>query len=475
MTVDEHCRITVVGGHRQVDLAVPADAPITAYIDTVARLCAAESNDTLPAAWSLGTVTAGPFAPERSLAELGVVDGQLLYLRDVIADEYEDPVVRDVGEQVAEAVEGGLHHRWDATARTITVMAFGLGLLISSLVVLALRHQASTSALADIAVTSGLVLPALAWVAAERRWPVPSHLREALALSAVPILVFAAWMIFTAHWHAHSRALHALLSETGLTETGLTAAVMVGAALVGALLAYAATSGVTTCAVLFATAVAAVLCGVLAAVRAGAVESASAVAVVAFGLLVAAPTTVSWMVPFACRRPRARLHAGEEHADQDEDAVAAAVRAATTLLVVWVGGLAAVLAAALVPMAASRSPYAAAAAGCLGLAVLLRAGAARLVAEVVPVGLAGAIGLFTLLSVGPGHLGWPGWTAKTATGIAAGLLTYGFRRLFRPGLARAARPRWMTECSSLLGGISVALALATTGVLSRFVELGHHI
>jgi type VII secretion integral membrane protein EccD len=475
VTVDEHCRITIVGGNRQVDLAVPAEAPITDYVDTVARLCAAESNDTLPAAWSLGTVTEGPFAPERSLAELGIVDGQVLYLRDVIAAEYADPVVRDVGEQVAETVEGGLHHRWDAAARTITVTALGVGWLIASLVFLALRHQASTSALADVAVTAGLGLPALAWVAAERRWPVPSHLREALALSAVPILVFAAWMMIAAHWPAHSRALHAVLSETGLTAAGFTAAVTVGAALVGALLAYAATSGVTTCAVLFATAVAAVLCGVLAAARAGAVESASAVAVVAFLLLVAAPMTVSRMVPFASRRPRARLHADEEHADTDDDPVAAAVRAATTLLVVWGGGLAAVLAATLVPMAASRSPYAAAAAGCLGLAVLLRAGAARLVAEVVPAALAGAIGLFTLLLVGPGHLGWPGWTAKATIGIAAGLLIYGFRRLFRPGLARAVRPRWMTECSSLLGGISVALALATTGVLSRLVELGHHI
>src|SRR5258708_25725941 len=104
VTVDERCRITVVSGHRQVDLAVPAEAPITTYIDAVARLCAPESNDMLPAAWSLGTVTEGPFPPERSLAELGIVDGQILYLGDVIADERADPVVRDVGERVAEWV-----------------------------------------------------------------------------------------------------------------------------------------------------------------------------------------------------------------------------------------------------------------------------------------------------------------------------------------------------------------------------------
>jgi hypothetical protein len=481
VTADVNCRITIVNGHRQVDLAVPAAAPITTYIDTVAGLCGASSNDMLPAAWSLGPVIEGPYAPERSLAELGIVDGQVLYLRDVIADEYTDPVVRDVGERVAEVVDGGVHRRWDAAVRTITVLASGLGWLFAALVVLALRHQASSAALADIAVTAGLVLPALAWVAAERRWPVPSRLREVLALSAVPILVFAAWMMIDAHWYAHSRALGTIMSETRATPVGLTAASMGGAALVGAFLAYVTTPGVTTCAVLFAAGVATVLCGVLAVARAGGVESASAVAVVAFGLLTAAPMTASRMAPFAYRHALARVTPGEEQADRDDDAVSAAVHEATTLLVLWGGALAAVLAAALVAMAVSRSPYAVAAAGCLGLALLLRAGAARLVTEVVPVSLAGAIGVFTLLVVGPGHLGWPGWTAKAAIGlIAAALLAYGFRRLFRPGLTRPGltrpgRPRWLTECSSLLGGISVPLALATSGVLNWFVELGHHI
>jgi hypothetical protein len=476
VTADAQCRITVLGGHRQVDLAVPAAAPITTFIGTVAGLCGAESNDTLPSAWSLGPVTGGPFAPERSLAELGIVDGQVLYLRDVIADEYADPVVRDVGERIAEVAHKGLRYRWDAATRTITVMAFGLGWLFTALVVLALRHQASSTSLTGIAVTAGLVLPALAWVAGERRWPVPPRLREALALIAVPMLVFAAWMMISAHWYAHSRALDTVVSETRATPTGLTLASMAGAALVGAFLAYVASPGVTTCAVLFAAGSATVLCGVLAMARAGEVESASVVAVAVFGLLTAAPVTVSWMVPFAYRRVLARAAPDEERAGQGDDAVADAVHAAATLLVLWSGVLAAVLAAALVAMAASRSPYAAAAAGCLGLALLLRAGAARLVTEVVPVSLAGATGVFTLLTVGPGHLGWPGWTAKASIGlITAALLAYGLRRLFRPGLTRAQRPRWLTECSSLLGGTSVALALATSGVLSVFVELGHHI
>jgi hypothetical protein len=476
VTADEHCRITVVNGRRQVDLAVPAGAPITTYIDSVASLCAVSSNDMLPAAWSLGTVTEGPFPPERSLSELGILDGQILYLRDVIEDEHSDPVVRDVGERVAEVAEGALTRGWDAPGRTIAVTALGLGWLVGALVVVAFRSQASAGAVADIAVIAGLVLPSLAWVAAERRWPVPPHLQQGLALSAEPVLALAGLLITAPNWHSRSHAMQAFLTGTGLTEAGLTAAGVAAGALAGAFLAYVATPGVTTCAILFATGVAMMLSGVLAAARAGRAESATVVAVVMFGLLTAAPMTVSQIVTFAYRHARARFATGEERGDEDDAVVAAAVREGTALLVLWGCALAAVLVVVLVLMASSRSACAVAAAGCLGLALLLRGGAARLVAEVLPVGLAGATGLFTLLLFGPGHLGWPGWVAPFAAfGIPAGLLIYGFRRLFRPGPARGERPRWLTDLSSMLGGISVPLALAMSGALGHLAALGHHI
>ncbi len=464
--MDEHCRITVVGGHRQVDLAVPADAPITTYVGTLARLCGQESNDILPPAWSLATAAAEPFAPERSLAELGIVDGQILYLRDVIAEEFAEPVVYDVGERVTEVADGILR-RWDPRTRTITVMVCGLGWLIATLIVLASRRQVSGAVLADSAVIPGLVLPALAWIAAERRWPVPLRLREILALSAVPALALAGRVLASSHVLARMDSRHAIM-----TAGGLTLAATICGALIGAFLAFTASPSVTTSAVLLAAALVALLAAGLAMLKASGVESAAVVAVAAYALLTITPRTVSWIVTFADRTAAMRMPA-----EEDDEPLATAVRAATTLLVLWSGGLAAVIAAALVALAASRSPYAAAAAGCLGIALLLRAGAVRLVAEVVPVGLAGAIGLFTLLLVGPGHLGWRTWTAPVFVGvIAAGLLIYGFRRLLRnPELPPVARPRWLTGFSSVLAGGSVALAVATFSAFSRFVELGHHL
>ncbi|MYS19078.1 type VII secretion integral membrane protein EccD [Streptomyces sp. DvalAA-14] len=458
--MDEHCRITVVGERRQVDLAVPAGAPIATYIDTLARMCQQEETDIMPAAWSLATATAEPFAPEWSLAELGIVDGQILYLRDVIENEFAEPVVRDVGERVNQVAEGAFDRRWDARARTIAVMALGLGWLVATAVVLAARRGIGAGALADATVTAGLLLPALAWTATERRWPVPSGLRVAMALCAVPVLATA------------GRTLAGMDGSHGrMTGAGLTAFAVAAGALVGAFLAYAAAPGVTTSAVLLAAVVAAGLGGGLALGRADTVESAAVVAVAAFVLLTLAQVTVSRLVAFAYRRADPRMPVQEA-----DDAVAAAVRAATTLLVLWSGGLAAVIATALVVLADAHTRYAAALTACLALALLLRAGAARLVAEVVPVGLAGVIGLFALLLVGSEHFGWPYWAGPLYAGlIAVALLVYGFRRLMRrPDLPPMGRPGWLTGFGSLLGGVGVALAVATFGAVGQFVELGRH-
>jgi hypothetical protein len=350
----------------------------------------------------------------------------------------------------------------------VTILAAGIAWLVAALIALAARHQLSTVVLGDIAATFGILLPAVAWTAGERGWPVPRQLREALALSAVPVLAVAARVIVTGQWFTRMDGPHG-----AMTPGGLAAAALVVGALAGAVIAYPASPGVTTFTVLLAALLAAVLGVCLAVAKAHGPAAAVVVAVVAFGLLTVTPTTAGRIVAFSDKRARARGVAD----GRDDDPVATAVSTAATLLIVWSGVLAAVLGAALVPMAASRSPYAAAAAGCLGLAVLLRAGAARLTAEVVPLLLAGATGLFTLLLAGPGHLGWPSWTAPTgAVAIAAILLVYGFRRLMRrPEVPAVTRPRWLTGFSSTLGGTGAALAIATFGVFGRIVELGHHI
>ncbi len=464
--MDEHCRISVVGDHRTVDLAVPAGAPIVTYVDTLAQLCDQDAPDIMPSAWTLAAAVGAPFAPEWSLAELGIMDGHTLYLCDVLSGEFADPVVHDVAERVTEVADGALDRRWDAASRTFTVMALALGWIVTVLLVLAARSQVDKGFLADISLGVGLLLPTVAWVAMEREWSVPMPLRMATGLCAVPVLSLAAWSLAT------GQGAQGLRGSGSMTPTGFAVGALAVGALFGAYLAFIAAPAVTTCAVLLAALIAAPLGVLLAAVRADAVQAASVAAVTAFGLLILAPAVASRTVAFAHRRIALRAQT-----EPGDDEVASAVRAATVLLVTWSAGLSLVAALSLVVMAASTSPYANAAAALLAVALLLRAGAARLVAEVVPVMLAGVAGLFTLVLAGPPHFGWGHWLAPMYACLIGGvLLLYGFRRLMRRAAPRPMdRPRQLTAAGSVLAGGSVALVVAAFGVLGTLVGLGRHL
>jgi type VII secretion integral membrane protein EccD len=466
--VDEQCRITVVGERRQADLVVPAAAPIASYVNALARVCGQDGDPVLLSAWSLGPAAGSPFAPEHSLDELGVLDGSVLYLRDIVADEFYDPVVYDVAERVAEVATGWPHHRWTGRTRNAAVVSIGVGWLVATLTALAVRHQVGQSAAIELAALFGLMLPMVGWLSAERGWPVQPRLRESMALSAVPLLALVAWLVSASHSFGRP-------TFGDLTADGLTAAALTVGALAGATVAYAAVPSAATCTALL-TAVVAAAAGVgLAAAKADGITAATVTAVIAFALLTVAPKVAARAVAFAGQRAQARRLAGE--AGRAADPIAAAVSDAATVLIAWSGALAAVLAVTLVLMAASRTPYAAAAAACLSLGLLLRAGTARLTAEVVPLLVAGAAGLLTLLIFGPGNLGWPGWVAPSALpAVGVILVGFGLRRLIlEPDVPEAPRPGWLGGLGSTLGGGGVVLAVAALGAFVHLVSLGHHL
>ncbi|MDH6109452.1 type VII secretion integral membrane protein EccD [Kitasatospora sp. MAP12-15] len=468
---DEYCRITVVGDRRQLDLAVPAGAPITDYVDDLAKLCALEENDLMPPAWSLATGLRGPFPPERSLAELGIADGQVLYLRDLLTGELEEPLVLDVAEQVAQASGQFLDRPWNAVSRATTVLLSGLAWLVAAVLALAVAQPVPTAVptavVGAVAAAGGLLAPLLAWVARERRWSVPVAVRVLLALCSIPALAVAGWALVAVRW---SPAL-TTGAHPAMTGDGLAAAAAAGGLLLGAALAYAAASGVTTLAVLVAAAIGACSAGLLAALRADADQCAAVLAIVAFLLLTAAPATAGRIVATAFRR---RPDAGEG-ADEGEQ-VRAAVRTAMALLAAWGILLALVLGGSLVLLGGSRSVYGAAIAGCLGVALLLRAGSAKVVVEVVPGAAAGAAGLFALLLTGPTHLHWPGWTVPAALAtVGLAMLGYGLRRLLRRDLRALPRPEWFATAGAVLGALSIPLMLAGFGVFGALVGMGRHL
>ncbi len=467
--IDDTCRITVVGERRQLDLTVPARAPIVTYVGTLARMCDQDTNDVMTPAWSLGRAVGPTFAPERSLTDLGVVDGQVLYLRDMIADEYAEPVAHDVAEQVAELTEGALSRQWRPHARTVTVLAAGLCWLVATLIVLASRRQVSAAVIVDIGVATGVVLPMLAWVGRERGWPVPPALRTALALSAVPLLALSARMMVTGQW---ADQLHK--PGGAMTGVGTAAAAVVTGTLVGAALAYGASPGGVTAAVLGSAAVAAVLGIGAALLKADLVETSGLVAAVAFTLLSVSPLAASQAVAVVSRSRAVRASVAD---GAQGDPVATAVSDATRLLVFYGGFLAAALAVTLTVLGASRSPCAVGMDACLAVALLFRAGWGRLIAEVVPVGVAGLAGLLSLLLTGPDHLDWPAWVSPLlCVGVATALIVYGYRNLMRrPDIPPMDRPGWFTGLSAVLGGGALVLLFGLLGVYGHVVDLGHRI
>ena len=108
--------VTVSGRGTEVDLALPDDVAIAALIPALVARCETEPRPW--SRWALGTPDGGPFPPSRSLAELGVVDGCELRLRDMVgAGPDESAVARSSPDPSAPG--------WSAETETVEPRARG--------------------------------------------------------------------------------------------------------------------------------------------------------------------------------------------------------------------------------------------------------------------------------------------------------------------------------------------------------------
>ena len=74
---------TVAGPNSRMDLSLPTDAPVGEIVPALVERCAPGPKPW--SRWALGPAGGAPFAPQRTLAELGVVDGSELQLCDMVA------------------------------------------------------------------------------------------------------------------------------------------------------------------------------------------------------------------------------------------------------------------------------------------------------------------------------------------------------------------------------------------------------
>jgi type VII secretion integral membrane protein EccD len=468
---DQHCRVTVVGQQRRVDLAVPANAPIAEYVMTIASLSGDLYGDDhsgeggLPPAWSLAPTGRPPLPLESSLADAGITDGQVLYLRDAAAGEEDDPVVTDVDEAVVEAADR-FSSAWTPRVRAATELAAGaiwLAGTVGAFGVIAGRMPAvAPRLLSALGIVAAIVSATLAGTARQRSWPVPKWVRTALAVAPIPLLAASA----------------ALLTGASATPAQVAAAAAAGA-LVGALFGLAACPGPVTVGLTVAVGLALIVAGVLVGLHADGTECAAVVAVVAMWLYDLAPGSVAALV--------ARTGTGAER-QSDLSAVAAHVRQAQQLVFAWQVVLAVIAALALSWLAGSSQTFAFSLAACVSLGLVLAAGGYLRVTAVLPGTAAGAVGLLGVLLLVPGRLGAPWWTGPLACAvIGLGLLASGTGHSFtaieptEPG-ARSGGPGWRTRkekpsvwpraVAALLRVATIPLLVGTFGAFGHLITVG---
>jgi hypothetical protein len=365
---NEQSRITVVGTHRRVDIAVPSGAPIGEYAARLAEMCGQNEPHVMPPAWSLAAADTPAFPLEATLYEMGVVDGQVLYLRDLTTEPGDAPVVKDLDEVVADEAARQRRRRLHAAPALI-----GSGLLWLVVTVVVSGVQADGGIGTTVAfLLTGLVLLGIGWGLQQRKTAMPAAMLPLVSLAAIPCLAVAG--SFTA---------------VGLGGPQFRWAGIVAGANLAAMMALAITPYVALMAVQFQLLIAAVLTPLLYGLEADAVQSAAVAAAVAAGLLAVSRRTAATIVAWGNRRPRG----SEEAAGATADLVGQSSR----LLTVVLAGPALTLVVTLPMMALSGRVFAEWTAGAISVALLARARQSAFTSELLTITGAGFAGVFGLL------------------------------------------------------------------------------
>lgn len=443
----ETARVTVVGTSKRVDVTVPARAAIVEYVDVLAGMCGEQSPDTLPAAWSLGPADRRALAPSSSLRQAGIVDGQVLHLRDLTDGEYDEPLRLEAEELVGQAASRAGGPRWDRHTRMAALLAF-TALWFAGTTVAWAAGSLPRGGGAGLAAVCAALLPAcLAWAVRRpgSRLNVPAGVTIGLALTAVPGLAVAGLFLGRSSGHA--------------------GAPVVGAS-IGALLGLQAALAAAPCAAAFALLVLALPVALaadsLAVYHANGTEDAAVAAVGAYLLMAAGPSLAGGLAAAWGRLSN----------NQDTELM---VRKARGMLMVGDVAVAIVLAAALIRLGSGADRYGLGLAACLAAASLLHTGACTFLYEAAPSLAAGLIGCAALALRAPATLGAPPWVTLSA-GLGFGLLLLvaalatAWRTRERPAAAAAAR-----VCAALCSVAAVVLTVGVFGVFQQMAELGRHL
>ncbi|GAA5199768.1 type VII secretion integral membrane protein EccD [Rugosimonospora acidiphila] len=461
--LDGRSRVTVVGERRRVDVALPSTAPIAEYSASLANLCGQGGRGVTPPAWSLAVAGDGPLSLTTSLADSGVVDGQVLYLRDLTRHPGSEAIVADIEELIAGAADDQRKADWP---RSLVVMTLGL-LWVAGAALLALRHSSGPVVSAVGLLVAGLLLLGTGWALAQRRVVVPATLCLLTSLTAVPCFAVAG----------------ALLTRAVAGDAFFWVGAIAGAA-AAVLMIMATTPEAVVVLLGVPLAVAVLVAPLLLLVHATNVQVAATTVVAMLAVLGLSKTCTAFLTLWSTRR------AGDS-AGLADGATALLIRH-RRLLAVLMTVPALSIAVGLPVLAASGNSFALAMAAVASLAVLIRAQQVGFASESVPLNSAGLVGLFAVVAVAATDI----WRSDVATTIA--LLVAGLALIARSTVsmvlraggdevadlpagfpAGTGRPRGRRRFVDVVGVLctlaTISLALGVFGVYGELVDMGRGI
>lgn len=151
-------RVTVVAPNTRIDVALPADVSIADLMPMMLEMAKETSPDggARHGGWCLAKLGGAQLDPARTLASLGIVDGDLLQLRRR-SDNPPPPLYDDVVDAIAAATPGSFRPWTRETARRIAHVAGGAALVFAAVALLLAGPVGGGSSSLAPAITAGVM------------------------------------------------------------------------------------------------------------------------------------------------------------------------------------------------------------------------------------------------------------------------------------------------------------------------------
>ncbi|MFV8048812.1 type VII secretion integral membrane protein EccD [Mycobacterium sp. 48b] len=203
----EAIRVSVVGGRTQLDVALPADVPVAAFLPELARLIKSRDDersedladrDERRTFWELSRdgLGAGALAPDQTLREAGVKNGELLRLSARRA--LSPPMLYDDVVDAAARLNRASYAAWSATAARMMAFA-GLWLCAAVWVVLLLAPGLSAHRPMILVAAALTTVTLVAAAALVRRVLGRADIAAAVGPPVIAVGAAAGWVLAAPH------------------------------------------------------------------------------------------------------------------------------------------------------------------------------------------------------------------------------------------------------------------------------------